>query len=142
MRTLDHYLDTIDDTDTIGREYVARAIFVAREGPAELSDPKPSDLRPIIEDLPDTVSADEAIRLVCASALRRAADDDSPGSTIRTVREALGMSRTEMGERLGIPTQGRQCGTLRKWELRERSPDWKGRGKLRSLADELEDTDG
>jgi hypothetical protein len=71
-RTLSDYLDTLDDTDTVGRQYLAEAIYVARRDDV-LDEPTPDDLKPIIRDLPETLTADQA--LVWLACERLATDD-------------------------------------------------------------------
>ena len=141
MRTLSHYFSVFHDrNDHVGPQLLARAIHTARHGPEEVAKPAPGDLRPIISELSASTPIDEAVNIIAVEALRTAADSEDPGSIIRIVREALGWSRIEMGERLGLPVQreARNCRTLADWERGERSPGWESRKKIEALADELE----
>ena len=144
MRTLQHFCRIFDDrNDHVGPQFLARAIHVARYGPEKISEPTPDDLRPIITDLPEATPTDEAVRLLASAALRAAANSEGPAPVLRTVREALGWTRAEMGERLGLETTEDNRGTARcytyeDWEKGKHAPDWRGRQKITALADELE----
>jgi hypothetical protein len=101
-RTVSDYLDTLDSTDTVGGEYLAEAIYVLRRDDV-LDEPTPDDLKPIIRDLPETLTADQAlVWLAC----ERLATDDGRDSGIGALADELGLHRD----------------TVSRWKRGERAP--------------------
>lgn len=101
MRSLDHYLDLIDDTDTVGAQLLAEALYALRHGDADTA--SPDDLRPIVRDLPESVTAGQAYAHLACAAL---ASDDGRDK-----------GQTTLAERLGVGDR-----TVRSWIAGGRSP--------------------
>ena len=96
-----------------------------------------------LEDIDDAIDAIEGwVEEMAPVALLEAADMDEPGPVIRAVREGLGMSRAEFGERLGLDVQetsgNARCATLEGWETGGKIPGWESRKKIKALAEEME----
>lgn len=90
-----------------------------------------------LPDDPDKIR--QAVRL-----FRDAADEEEPGTYLKTARQYLDWSQADLGEALDlsihVPDAGqRQCRTLGHWETGSTSPSWESRSKLLDLADELEE---
>lgn len=135
MRDLDHYLNLYRSSDTVGSKLVALGIYAARHGDSD--DYGQREVADLVRSLPESMSADSAAACIASDLLGIASEEEVPGETIRRAREALGWSRERMGERMGLPVHGRQCSTLRSWELGKRSPDWESRKKIKALATSL-----
>lgn len=135
MRNLDHYLKLYRSSDTVGSKLVALGIYAARHGTTHDYDQQ--EVGDLVRSLPESMSADSAAACIAADLLGIASEEKEPGETIRRAREALGWSREKMGEKMGLPVYGRQCSTLRSWELGKRSPDWESRKKIKALATSL-----
>lgn len=127
-------------------DLAARVFFNARRGTVR----RRAGMMDDTEEVPATrksvlatfESATRDQKRSAAKNLREAADQEEPSSNLRAARQALGLSKWEMGDRLGLNITedggGRsRCYTYEDWEKGKRSPDWKGRKKLESLADEL-----
>lgn len=79
----------------------------------------------------------DPIHQVAVTALELAAEDDEPGHLVGIAKEAADWTIAEMGEALGLPTQGAQCQTLQAWLGGTRTPGWESREKMKALADRL-----
>ena len=130
MKTTKHYLTLFAGSETIGANLLARALAAAGD------DREP---RFIARELDESTPSERAISLVAGVALTTTAEMDDPGVLIRQVRDGLGWSRKEMGEKLGLPVQGYHCRTLEDWESGKRTPDWEGRKAIMGLGEELEE---
>ena len=128
MKNIKHYLTLFADAETIGANLLARALAAAGD------DREP---RFIARELDESSPSERAISLVAGVALTAAAEMDEPGALLRQVRDGLGWSRKEMGERLGLPVQGHHCRTLESWENATRTPEWEGRKAIKGLGVEL-----
>lgn len=117
MRTLEHYLDLFGQTDVVGPELYARAIYAARHGDADKA--TPDDLRPLVRDLSDTSSDDARQRLLVEAALYALGDPDE--------------GRYELQHRLGDEV-GVAARTVRSWLSGERSLEGPARKLVERIA--------
>jgi len=131
-RQLSDYIDTLDDTDTVGPECLAEAIYVARRDDP-LDEPDPVGLRPIVRDLPGgPIPVSQARELLGAELLRRAADYYDAAEYMAQARAALDISQAAFGEKIGQP-QAR----VSQYERGDHRPGDEVRQQMRQWADEL-----
>jgi hypothetical protein len=131
-RQLTDYISTLADTDTVGPEYLAEAIYAARRTDP-LDEPDPVDLRPILRDLPnDPIPVSRARELLGADLLRRAADYYDAAEYMAQARASLDISQSAFGEKINQP-QAR----VSQYERGDHRPGDEVRGEMRRWAEEL-----
>lgn len=118
MRDLTHYLDLIDDTDTIGARLLAKAVYALRHGDAD--EAAPDDLRPIIREMPESATTEQALVILACDEL---ASDDGRDRGIGALADRLGVHRD----------------TVSRWARGERSPGAPAVAMMRQILDEMED---
>ena len=123
MRDLHHYLDQLDTTDTVGRQYLAEAVAVARHGPAQLRETD-VDLAAIARELPEISSADDARqRLLVERACAEVANQiDGPGPPSK--------GRQELADELDVARR-----TVTSWILGERALSGPARKMVEEIAE-------
>lgn len=100
MRDLHHFIELFDETDTVGDQILAEAVYAARHGDADEADP--DDLRPLIREMPEVTPPDEAKNRVMAEAVGRAcellSDPDDPRDKGRqALADRLDVHRNTVG---------------------------------------------